>query len=125
MFPPQAECESRVSQCSEAAQFGISDSKRCVPLLSSAEAGGTKRKGSSKTTQQASKKPRQKAEPLDEETMVALALSSSMLQHRKEVEQRETQVEAITATPELKWKPDAGTSSSSAFFHQSFLLGRI
>lgn len=80
----------------------------------SAEVGGTKRKGPSKTAQQGRKKPRQKAEPLDEQTMVALALSSSLLQHQKE--QRATQVEVITAAPELKWRPDAGTSSSSIFF---------
>lgn len=81
-------------------------------FLCSAEAAGTKRKGSSKTAQQARKKPKQKAEPLDEETMVALALSSSLLQQQKEAEERATQVEVITAAPELKWRPDAGTSSS-------------
>lgn len=82
-------------------------------ILFSAAAGGTKRKGSSKTAQQARKKPRQKAEPLDEGTMVALALSSSLLQQQKEAEERATQAEVVSATPELKWKPDAGTSSSS------------
>ncbi|XP_075903920.1 structure-specific endonuclease subunit SLX4 isoform X2 [Nelusetta ayraudi] len=73
-----------------------------------AAAGGTKRKGSSKTAQQARKKPRQKAEPLDEGTMVALAMSSSLLQQQKEAEQRATQAEVVSATPELKWRPDAG-----------------
>lgn len=85
-------------------------------ILFSVATGGTKRKGSSKTDQQARKKPRQKAEPLDEATMVALALSSSLLQQQKEAEQRAAQVEVVSATPELKWRPDAGASSSSLSF---------
>lgn len=88
-------------------------------LLYSVEAGGTKRK-SSKTTQQARKKPRQTEEPLDEETMVALALSSSLLQQQKEVEQRVTQMEVISAAPELKWKLDAGIISTFMLFGSFF-----
>lgn len=70
---------------------------------------------------QARKKPRQKAEPLDEETMVALALSSSLVEQRKESERAspaETVVSSlVSAAPELKWRPDAGTLSS--FHHHS------
>lgn len=104
----------------------------CSVLLRT-ETGGTKRKGSSKTGVQARKKPRQKAGPLDEETMVALALSSSLLEQQKESErasQAETVVSSlIPATPALKWRPDAGTLSSlyrhfpstqTRFFKQSF-----
>lgn len=88
-------------------------------LLCSTEAGGTKRKGSSKAAQHARKKPRQGTEPVDEETVVALALSSSLLQHQKEAEQRAAQDEEVTAVaPGLKWRLDAGTSSSSIFCHQ-------
>lgn len=59
------------------------------------------------------KKPRQKAEPLDEETMVALALSSSLVEQRKE-SRRASPAEAVvsslvSAAPELKWRPGAGT----------------
>lgn len=90
----------------------------CSVLLST-ETGATKRKGSSKTGVQARKKPRQKAEPLDEETMVALALSSSLAEQQKESErasQAETVVSSlVSVAPELKWRPDAGTLSS--FYH--------
>lgn len=97
----------------------------CSVLLST-ETGATKRKGSSKTGVQARKKPRQNAEQLDEETMVALALSSSLVEQQKESErasQAETVVSSlVSAAPELKWRPDAGTLSS---FYHHFLSAQI
>ncbi|KAM9363639.1 structure-specific endonuclease subunit SLX4 [Symphorus nematophorus] len=75
------------------------------------ETGGTKRKGPSKPGLPARKKPRKKTEPLDEDTMVALALSSSLLeQERKSERQLEPEVAAPhdSMTPVLKWRPDAG-----------------
>ncbi|XP_022045141.2 structure-specific endonuclease subunit SLX4 isoform X1 [Acanthochromis polyacanthus] len=78
---------------------------------------GTKRKGPSKSGLQARKKPRKKTEPMDEETMVALALSSSLLEQQKE-QLRETEAERqlqpetaashSSITPLLKWRTDAG-----------------
>lgn len=52
--------------------------------------------------------------------MVALALSSSLLQQQKEAEQRATQVEVITAAPEPKWKPDTGKLSAFIFIRSFF-----
>ncbi|KAM8879133.1 structure-specific endonuclease subunit SLX4 [Spinachia spinachia] len=78
-----------------------------------AQTGGTKRKGPSKPGLPTRKKPRKKDAPLDEDTMVALALSSSLLEQEKRAE-RET--EANTAawhasmTASLKWGPDKGKS---------------
>lgn len=70
---------------------------------------------------QARKKPRQKTQPLDEETMVALALSSSLVEQQKESSQAETVVSSlVSAAPELKWRPDAGTFSS--FSHRFFFV---
>lgn len=61
------------------------------------------------------KKPRKKTDPLDEDTMVALALSSSMLEQEREAG-RELQTEIAAShtsmAPELKWRPDAGTAES-------------
>ncbi|XP_069023082.1 structure-specific endonuclease subunit SLX4 isoform X1 [Embiotoca jacksoni] len=53
---------------------------------------GTKRKGPTKPGLPASKKPRKKTEPVDEETMVALALSSSLLEQET---QQQRQMEAL------------------------------
>lgn len=64
------------------------------------------------------KKPRQKAEPLDEETMVALALSSSLVEQQKESERASQAETVVSAAPELKWRPDAGTLSS---FYRHFV----
>ncbi|XP_030590840.1 structure-specific endonuclease subunit SLX4 [Archocentrus centrarchus] len=75
------------------------------------QAVGTKRKGPSKPGLPARKKSRKKPEPLDEETMVALALSSSLLEQEKEAErqyQTETAALHTSVTQELKWRPDAG-----------------
>ncbi|XP_041640936.1 structure-specific endonuclease subunit SLX4 isoform X2 [Cheilinus undulatus] len=76
------------------------------------QTGGTKRKGPSKPGLPARKKPRKKTEPLDEDTMMALALSSSLLEQEKE-KNRETESErqtetAASHTSVLKWRPDAG-----------------
>ncbi|XP_031720523.1 structure-specific endonuclease subunit SLX4 [Anarrhichthys ocellatus] len=77
-----------------------------------AQTGGTKRKGPSKPGLPAKKKPRKKTASLDEDAMVALALSSSLL----EQEQRESEVELqtntaashISTTSALKWRTDTG-----------------
>ncbi|XP_035516084.1 structure-specific endonuclease subunit SLX4 isoform X2 [Morone saxatilis] len=83
-----------------------------VPTASTlTETGGTKRKGSSKPGLPTRKKPRKNTEPLDEDTMVALALSSSLLEQERESErqlQTETAVSHFSLTPVLKWRPDAG-----------------
>lgn len=65
----------------------------------------------------AKKKSRRKGQPLDEDTMVALALSRSLLEQEKEKkremkEEREIQAQLssppATAAPALQWKPGAG-----------------
>ncbi|CAN9510086.1 unnamed protein product [Ophioblennius macclurei] len=81
------------------------------------QTSGTKRKGPSKAGHPARKKPRKKQEPLDEETMVALALSSSL--QEQEVERRGgkeaerlLQIESVAShsgrAPVLKWQQEAG-----------------
>ncbi|XP_070684662.1 structure-specific endonuclease subunit SLX4 [Pempheris klunzingeri] len=81
------------------------------------ETGGTKRKGPSKPGHPARKKPRKKTEPLDEDTAVALALSSSLLEQeaqqcREREEQRLLQTGAaashISMTAGLNLRPDTG-----------------
>ncbi|KAM9314812.1 structure-specific endonuclease subunit SLX4 [Pholidichthys leucotaenia] len=71
---------------------------------------GTKRKGPSKPGLPARKKPRKKTDLMDEETMVVLALSSSMLEQERE-QQRRLQTEATdcqsSVVQDLKWRPDA------------------
>lgn len=72
---------------------------------------GTKRKGPTKPGLQARKKPKKKPEALDEETMVALALSSSLLEQKKEEERQyhtKTGTSHTSVTQDLKWRPDAG-----------------
>ncbi|XP_060949888.1 structure-specific endonuclease subunit SLX4 [Limanda limanda] len=82
-----------------------------VPTVNTAhtETGGTKRKGPSKPGVPAKKKPRKKSDPLDEDTMVALALSSSLLEQKRE-EQRElkTEVPAAHTSMTALLKPDTG-----------------
>ncbi|XP_026158990.1 structure-specific endonuclease subunit SLX4 [Mastacembelus armatus] len=82
-----------------------------------AQTGGTKRKGPSKPGLPARKKARKKTDPLDEGTMMALALSSSLLEQEKEqwcereAERRlQSEVTACytSMTPGLKWRPDIG-----------------
>ncbi|KAM9792817.1 structure-specific endonuclease subunit SLX4 [Neosynchiropus ocellatus] len=68
------------------------------------QTGGTKRKGAFKLPAQ--KKSRKKKEPLDEETMVALALSSS-LQEQETEQQRDTASVGVS----LKWCADAAGKS--------------
>ncbi|KAG7223637.1 hypothetical protein INR49_015362 [Caranx melampygus] len=83
-----------------------------------AQTGGVKRKGPSKPGNPAKKKPRKKTDPLDEETMVALALSSSLLEQEREVErelQTETAVSHSSLIPALKcgtWKEEKGRCPS-------------
>lgn len=83
----------------------------------SAQAGGIKRKGTSKPGNPAKKKPRKKTDPLDEDTMVALALSSSLLEQEKELEMQPGTAPHISLVPTLKWRTDAGTAA--LLFHLS------
>ncbi|KAK1885922.1 Structure-specific endonuclease subunit SLX4, partial [Dissostichus eleginoides] len=77
------------------------------------ETGGNKRKGPSIPSLRPRKKSRKKTAPLDEDTLVALALSSSLLEQDRRSE-RETERLLQTAapntsmTPALKWRPDKG-----------------
>lgn len=82
-------------------------------FICSTETGGTKRKGSSRPGLPA-KKPRKKAEVLDENTMVALALSSSLYEQETDSEralQTGTAAPQVSMTPALKWASDAGIST--------------
>ncbi|XP_034385430.1 structure-specific endonuclease subunit SLX4 isoform X2 [Cyclopterus lumpus] len=78
------------------------------------QAGGTKRKGLSKPGLPVRKKPRKKTAPLDDETMVALALSSSLLEQEQRGKKSETQSQTnaaashISMTSALKRRPDTG-----------------
>ncbi|KAK9539880.1 hypothetical protein VZT92_002366 [Zoarces viviparus] len=80
-----------------------------------AQTGGTKRKGPSKPGLPAKKKPRKRTAPLDEDAMVALALSSSLLEQEQRGK-RESEAEAQTnaaashnsTTSALKWRTDTG-----------------
>ncbi|XP_028256547.1 structure-specific endonuclease subunit SLX4 [Parambassis ranga] len=75
---------------------------------------GTKRKGTSKPGLAAKKKPRKKTQPMDEETMVALALSSSLLEQeraqRREEEEAERQLQTETAASLVSMRPDTGVA---------------
>ncbi|XP_029286358.1 structure-specific endonuclease subunit SLX4 [Cottoperca gobio] len=78
-----------------------------VPTANTAaQTGHTKRKGSSNPGIPARKKPRKKIAPLDEDTMVALALSSSLLEQEKQSERESERQQLQTAA--LKWRPDTG-----------------
>ncbi|XP_005806582.2 structure-specific endonuclease subunit SLX4 isoform X1 [Xiphophorus maculatus] len=70
------------------------------------ETGGIKRKGPPQPELPARKKPRKKADRLDEDTMVALALSSSLLEQQKE-QQVQSGSSHSSVMPLLTWKPDA------------------
>lgn len=80
-------------------------------VMFSTQTAGVKRKGVTKAGAAARKKPRKKAEPLDENTMVALALSSSLLEQERE-QQHAARTQSMASdssmTPVLKWRPDAG-----------------
>ncbi|CAB1443228.1 unnamed protein product [Pleuronectes platessa] len=80
-----------------------------VPTVNTAhtQTGGTKRKGPSKPGVPAKKKPRKKTDPLDEDTMVALALSSSLLEQNREA-QLKTEVAAAHTFMTAVLKPDTG-----------------
>lgn len=85
----------------------------CVFISSfSAQTGGVKRKGPSKPGNAAKKKPRKKTDPLDEDTMVALALSSSLLEQEGELQTEPAAVSQVSLLPTLKWRTDAGTEAS-------------
>uniref|UniRef100_A0AAQ4QZH4 Structure-specific endonuclease subunit SLX4 n=1 Tax=Gasterosteus aculeatus aculeatus TaxID=481459 RepID=A0AAQ4QZH4_GASAC len=74
-----------------------------------AQTGGTKRKGPPKPGLPTRKKPRKKDAPLDEDTMVALALSTSLLEQEKQSETN-TAASHTSMTASLKWRPDKGKS---------------
>ncbi|XP_031655596.1 structure-specific endonuclease subunit SLX4-like isoform X2 [Oncorhynchus kisutch] len=94
---------------------GLTDSTANQPP----QAGGSKRKGSTDPSLPGRKKPRKKPRGLDEDTMVAMALSHSLLEQENEMEremQRELQRERggqqlpvilphISLSP-LKWKAE-------------------
>ncbi|XP_061889358.1 structure-specific endonuclease subunit SLX4-like [Entelurus aequoreus] len=74
------------------------------------QTGGAKRKGTTTSGLPARKKPRKKNDPLDEDTMVALALSSSLLEQQKahpSASNTETASHS-TKTAVLKWRSDGG-----------------
>ncbi|KAM3864656.1 structure-specific endonuclease subunit SLX4 [Diretmus argenteus] len=72
-----------------------------------AQTGGSKRKGPPELRVPARKKSRKKALPLDEDTMVALALSTSLLEQEKEA-QRELHRETAASHTSIKSRSDAG-----------------
>ncbi|XP_061130096.1 structure-specific endonuclease subunit SLX4 isoform X1 [Syngnathus typhle] len=75
------------------------------------QTGGGKRKGVMRANPAAKKKPRKKTDPLDEDTIMALTLSSSLLeQERKQLSLARTEIVATDSSmnPVLKWRPDAG-----------------
>ncbi|KAI3352944.1 hypothetical protein L3Q82_019525, partial [Scortum barcoo] len=101
----------------QALQRQAEESQSAPTANTPAQTGGTKRKDPSKPGHQARKKPRKKAEPMDENTMVALALSSSLLkQERRQYGETESEAGAPTETtashvatvPVLTWRPDTG-----------------
>ncbi|XP_061625421.1 structure-specific endonuclease subunit SLX4 isoform X1 [Phyllopteryx taeniolatus] len=75
------------------------------------QTGGTKRKGVTKARRAERKKPRKNTKLLDEDTMVALALSSSLLEQEREqlsVAKTEPITPDFSMAPVLKWRPNAG-----------------
>ncbi|XP_028444616.1 structure-specific endonuclease subunit SLX4-like [Perca flavescens] len=79
------------------------------------QTGGTKRKCPPKPGLPVRKKPRNKTALLDEDTMVALALSSSLLEQEQQSEREperhsktKTAASHISMNPALKWRPDTG-----------------
>ena len=78
------------------------------------QTGGSKRKGlKSDPSLPVRKKPRRRAHNLDEDTMVAMALSSSLLEQEREQE-REVEREVIPTVPPgsvaalLRWQAHEG-----------------
>ncbi|CAL8270441.1 unnamed protein product [Gadus morhua 'NCC'] len=68
---------------------------------------GSKRKEPADPSLPTTKRPRKKAQPLDEETQVALALCSSLLEREKELE-REAAAALAAVAPRLQWRAEAG-----------------
>ncbi|MEQ2290737.1 hypothetical protein AMECASPLE_006119 [Ameca splendens] len=89
----------------QALQRQAEESRSSTTANTHTQPGGNKRKGPSKPDLPARKKPRKKTSPLDEETMMALALSSSLLDQQKE-QQAKSGPSHSSTTPVLKWKQD-------------------
>jgi len=62
------------------------------------------------------KRTRKKAQPLDEDTMVALALSSSLLEREKELERQAAATLASVAPGLLQGRPGAEAGAASLAF---------
>ncbi|XP_077575767.1 structure-specific endonuclease subunit SLX4 isoform X2 [Stigmatopora nigra] len=84
------------------------ETQRAAPTTIS-QTGGTKRKCATQAA--ARKKSRKKTEIMDENTEMALALSSSLLEQWQEqlnaTKAQQTTTD-LSSTPVLKWKPDSG-----------------
>lgn len=117
-FKSQRSRSSHLKRCSsdmgvspavllQALQRQTEESQSTAAANTLAQTGGTKRKGPSKPGLPASKKPRKKTEPLDEDTRVALALSSSLVEQERE-SHIETAASHASITPMLRWRPDTG-----------------
>ncbi|MEQ2184373.1 hypothetical protein GOODEAATRI_007213, partial [Goodea atripinnis] len=91
-FKSQKSRSVHLKRCS--ADMGVSPAVLLQALQRQAEESRTR------------KKPRKKTSPLDEETMMALALSSSLLDQQKE-QQAKSGPSHSSTTPVLKWKQDA------------------
>lgn len=87
----------------------------------SAQAGGSKRRIPSDPSQPVRKRTKKTAQPMDEDTMVALALSRSLLDQEVEMERAKTVkvTEVKGAEPQisvgtaLQWKATGGEYSSA------------
>uniref|UniRef100_A0AAV2LMN1 Structure-specific endonuclease subunit SLX4 n=1 Tax=Knipowitschia caucasica TaxID=637954 RepID=A0AAV2LMN1_KNICA len=75
------------------------------------QTAGQKRKGS-KSNMPASKKPRKKPGHMDEDTMMAIALSSSLLEQEKQLNLQDATAPSTSKSPALKWNADAGKGRS-------------
>jgi hypothetical protein len=123
----EKECRTNTAfKCWRTINYSISPVNN--PLISpSPQAGGSKRKGSTDPSLPGRKKPRKKPRGLDEDTMVAMALSHSLLEQEKEMEremQRDLQREReggqqlpavlphISLSP-LKWRAEPSKTSKS------------
>ncbi|XP_062285810.1 structure-specific endonuclease subunit SLX4 isoform X2 [Scomber scombrus] len=117
-FKSQKSRSSHLKRCSsdmgvspavllQAVQRQTEESQSTATANTLAQTGGTKRKGPPKPGLPVRKKPRKKTQPLDEDTMVALALSSSLLEQERE-SQTETAASDASVMPVLKWRPDTG-----------------
>ncbi|KAM4595784.1 structure-specific endonuclease subunit SLX4 [Fundulus diaphanus] len=90
----------------QALQRQTEESRSSTTANTRMQPGGSKRKAPAKPELPARKKKKKKAGPLDEETMVALALSSSLLERQKE-QQAPSGPPHSCMTSVLPWKPDA------------------